>query len=113
KLVMSDDAKKLLGGVFVGDIELYSALRPLVGRDLDADPSAVIAPAGAGGALADAERPVDGVVCSCNNVDAGTIRSSVTEHGCTAIGQVKECTKAGTLCGPCDPTLIKLLNKEL
>src|SRR5690625_1332957 len=51
---MSDDAKKLLGGVFVGDIELYSALRPLVGRDLGADPSAVIAPAGAGGALADA-----------------------------------------------------------
>lgn len=113
KLVMSDDAKKLLGGVFVGDIELYSALRPLVGRDLGADPSAVIAPAGAGGALADAELPDDAVVCSCNNVDAGTIRSSVTEHGCTTIGQVKECTTAGTVCGSCVPTLTKLLNKEL
>ncbi|MGY5764859.1 nitrite reductase large subunit NirB [Brachybacterium sp. DNPG3] len=112
KLVMSDDAKTLLGGVFVGDIALYSQLRPLTGRTLGADPSAVIAPEGAG-AMADTELPDDAVVCSCNNVDAGTIRGAVTEHGCRTVGEVKECTTAGTVCGSCVPTLTKLLNKEL
>jgi nitrite reductase (NADH) large subunit len=111
KLVMSDDATTLLGGVFVGDIDLYPQLRPLVGRDLKADPSAVIAPEGGG--LGDAELPDDAVVCSCNNVDAGTIRASVTEHGCTTIGAVKECTKAGTVCGSCVPIVTKLLNQQL
>ncbi len=113
KLVMSDDAKILLGGVFVGDIELYSALRPLIGRELGADPSAVIAPEGAGDAMAGAELPDDAVVCSCNNVAAGTIREAVTEHDCHTVGAIKECTKAGTVCGSCVPTLTKLLNKEL
>ncbi len=113
KLVLSDDAKTLLGGVFIGDIELYSALRPLIGRPLGADPSAVIAPAGSGGAMADTELPDEAIVCSCNNVGAGTIRASVSEHGCTTIGEVKECTSAGTVCGSCIPTVTKLLNKQL
>lgn len=112
KLVMSDDAKTLLGGVFIGDIELYSSLRPLVGRELGADPSALIAPAGAG-AMPDTELPDDAVVCSCNNVAAGTIRTAVTEQDCHTIGEVKECTKAGTVCGSCVPLLTKILNKEL
>lgn len=113
KLVMSDDAKTLLGGVFVGDIALYSALRPLLGRELGADPSAVIAPEGGGDALAGTELPDEATVCSCNNVDAGTIRHAVTEQGCRTLGAVKECTKAGTVCGSCLPTLTKLLNTEL
>src|SRR5699024_5512331 len=80
KLMMSDDAKLLLGGVFVGDIELYSQLRPLIGRNLGADPSAVIAPEGGADAMAGAELPDDAVVCSCNNVDAGTVRHAIHEQ---------------------------------
>src|SRR5699024_9248089 len=49
KLVVSDDAQTLLGGVFVGDIALYSSLRPLLDRPLGADPSAFLAPEGGGG----------------------------------------------------------------
>ncbi|PMC76666.1 nitrite reductase large subunit NirB [Brachybacterium sp. UMB0905] len=113
KLVMSDDAQVLLGGVFVGDIELFSQLRPLVGRKLGADPSAVIAPDGGGDAMAGAELPDDATVCSCNNVDAGTVRRAVTEQGCHTLGAIKECTTAGTVCGSCVPTLTKLLNQEL
>ena len=113
KLVMSDDATTLLGGVFVGDISLYSQLRPLTGRALGADPSAVIAPEGGGDALAGAELPDDAVVCSCNNIAAGTIRHAVNEEGCHTVGAIKECTTAGTVCGSCVPTLTKLLNQEL
>ena len=32
-------------------------------------------------------------VCSCNNVDKGTIYRSVTEDGLTTVAQVKSCTK--------------------
>ena len=113
KLVMSDDATTLLGGVFVGDIALYSQLRPMTGRALGADPSAVIAPEGGGDALAGAEMPDDAVICSCNNVSAGTVRHAVNEQGCHTIGAIKECTTAGTVCGSCVPTLTKLLNQEL
>lgn len=113
KLVMSDDATTLLGGVFVGDIALYSQLRPMTGRALGADPSAVIAPEGGGDALAGAEMPDDAVICSCNNVSAGTVRHAVNEQGCHTVGAIKECTTAGTVCGSCVPSLTKLLNQEL
>ncbi|WP_010534903.1 nitrite reductase large subunit NirB [Brachybacterium squillarum] len=112
KLVMSDDATTLLGGVFVGDIALYSRLRPLVGRELGADPSAVIAPEG-GAALSDTALPDDAVVCSCNNVSAGTIREAVSEHECRTVGEIKTCTSAGTVCGSCVPTLTSLLHQQL
>ena len=32
KLVLSDDARTLLGGILVGDAPAYAALRPMVGR---------------------------------------------------------------------------------
>ncbi|MDN5716564.1 MAG: FAD-dependent oxidoreductase, partial [Janibacter sp.] len=34
KLVMSDDARTLRGGILVGDASAYSSLRPMVGREL-------------------------------------------------------------------------------
>ena len=47
KLVMTDDAKTLLGGIFVGDATPYSALRPMVGRELGGEPAAYLSAAGA------------------------------------------------------------------
>ncbi|WP_146805555.1 nitrite reductase large subunit NirB [Cellulomonas persica] len=111
KLVVSDDARTLLGGVFVGDIALYSSLRPLLGRPLGADPSAFLAPEG--GAPVSTDLPDDVVVCSCANVTAGTIRGAVTEHGCQSVAEVKTCTKAGTVCGSCVPMLTKIVNSSL
>ena len=49
KLVLSDDAKTLLGGVLVGDASAYGVLRPMVGEQLPGDPMALIAPAGSDG----------------------------------------------------------------
>jgi nitrite reductase (NADH) large subunit len=112
KLVVSDDARVLLGGVFVGDIALYSSLRPLLGRPLGADPSAFLAPEG-GGAPAQADLPDDVVLCSCSNVSAGTVRAAVTEHGCRSVGEVKTCTRAGTVCGSCVPLLTTVVNRTL
>jgi nitrite reductase (NADH) large subunit len=107
KLVVSDDATTLLGGLLVGDASSYGALRPLVGRTLPGDPAALIAPAGAGGIGVDA-LPDDAQVCSCNNVSKGAINAAIAE-GYTEVGTLKACTKAGTGCGSCVPMLKQLL----
>ncbi|GAB3451127.1 nitrite reductase large subunit NirB [Streptomonospora sediminis] len=109
KLVVSDDATTLLGGVLVGDASAYAGLRPLVGRELPGDPLDLIAPdrGGSGGAGVGA-LPDDAQVCSCNAVTKGAIRTAITE-GSTDIPAVKACTKAGTSCGSCVPMLKSLL----
>ena len=112
KLVVSDDASTLLGGVLVGDASAYSALRPLLGAALGGDPTAWLLPEGA-------QRPPSGelpdaaTVCSCNNVGAGAVRASVTQQGCADVGQVKACTKAGSSCGSCLPLVKQLMTAEL
>ncbi len=119
KIVTTDDAKTLLGGIFVGDASPYTSLRPMLGRELAAEPGAYLTAAG-GGDAPDTELPDDAILCSCNNVSAGTIRDTV--NGCGAcdgnapvqeLGELKGCTRAGTSCGSCVPMLKKLLETEL
>jgi nitrite reductase (NADH) large subunit len=111
KLVLSDDASTLLGGMLVGDAGAYQSLRPLVGSALGGDPAAWLVPGGveppSTGAMPDAA-----TVCSCNNVSAGTIRAAVGT-GCADLGCVKKCTRAGTSCGSCVPLVKQLVNAEL
>ncbi len=116
KLVMTDDAKTLLGGIFVGDATPYSALRPMVGRELSSEPAAYLSAAGAEAPGGD-ELPDDALVCSCNMVSAGAVRSAVLgdQHtdACTELGALKACTRAGTQCGSCVPLVKKILEAEL
>jgi nitrite reductase (NADH) large subunit len=111
KLVLSDDAKTLLGGILVGDASAYGALRPLVGAALGGDPAAYLAPAG--GSEPTTELPAEAVVCSCSNVTAGRIRDAVHEDGCTDAAAVKACTKAGATCGSCIFMVKKIVGQEL
>ena len=112
KLVMSDDARTLRGGILVGDASAYSSLRPMVGRELGGDPAAYLLPEGAAAAPA-GDLPDEAAVCSCNNVTAGEIRCAVSESGCTDLAGVKACTLAGTSCGSCLPLVKKLVTSEL
>jgi NAD(P)H-dependent nitrite reductase large subunit len=111
KLVLSDDARTLLGGILVGDASAYSGLRPMVGRELGADPAAFLLPEGAGPVKL--ELPDDAPVCSCNNVSAGTIRCAVRDEGCGDLKSLCGKTKAGTSCGSCLPIVKNLMNAEL
>ncbi|MGH3718104.1 MAG: nitrite reductase large subunit NirB [Pseudonocardiaceae bacterium] len=106
KLVVSDDARILLGGVLVGDAELYGTLRALVGAVLPADPGALISPSG--GELDASALPAGAQVCSCHAVTVETIGVAVRD-GAVTVPALKECTKAGTGCGSCVPMLKKLL----
>ncbi|WP_017591750.1 nitrite reductase large subunit NirB [Nocardiopsis potens] len=107
KLVVSDDASTLLGGVLVGDATAYAALRPLVGRALPGDPLALISPAGADTAGPSA-LPDDAQICSCNAVTKGDLRAAI-DGGAADVPALKAATCAGTSCGSCVPMLKTLL----
>ncbi|WP_374158198.1 nitrite reductase large subunit NirB [Mycobacterium sp. G7A2] len=114
KLVLSDDAKTLLGGILVGDASAYGILRPMVGEQLPGDPMALIAPTGTSsgstglgvGALPEAAQ-----ICSCNNVTKGDLTGAIAQ-GCHDVPALKTCTQAGTSCGSCVPLLKQLLEAE-
>ncbi|MUM16536.1 nitrite reductase large subunit [Mycobacterium sp. CBMA271] len=106
KLVVSDDARTLLGGILVGDASAYGTLRPMLGRELPTDPASLITPAGAEigvGAL-----PDDAQICSCNAVTKGAICGAICA-GATDVPAIKAATCAGTSCGSCIPMLKQIL----
>ncbi|MFE9388120.1 nitrite reductase large subunit NirB [Streptomyces sp. NPDC006784] len=115
KLVVSDDARTLLGGILVGDTSGYPLLRPLVGSPLPADPSVLLAPQSEGGAGAPpggvgvAGLPDSAQICSCHAVTKGELTEAITEQGCADVPALKSCTKAGTGCGSCLPALKQIL----
>ena len=115
KLVVTDDATRLLGGVLVGDAAEYAALRPMAGSDLPlpAEPADLILPARSGTAgLGPAALPDDAQVCSCHAVTKGTLCTAVRDDGVTDLGGLKTCTKAGTGCGSCVPLVRAILDDE-
>ncbi|MFW2514630.1 nitrite reductase large subunit NirB [Demequina sp. SO4-13] len=112
KLVLTDDARTLLGGILVGDASAYASLRPMVGSELGGDPGGWLLPEGSV-ERPNVELPDEASVCSCNNVTAGAIRCAVTDEGCTDLAGVKACTKAGTSCGSCLPLVKKIVGAEL
>ncbi len=114
KVVLSDDAKTLLGGILVGDASSYGILRPMVGEPLPGDPLALISPAGSdsgAGALGVGALPAGAQICSCNNVTKGDLTDAI-EGGCCDVAGLKKCTLAGTSCGSCVPLLKQLLEAE-
>jgi nitrite reductase (NADH) large subunit len=106
KLVVSDDARTLLGGMLVGDAAAYPTLRALVGTPLPAPPEDLLFP---GGRLAELTLPDTAQVCTCHAVSKGSVLDAIREHGLTDIPSVQECTRAGTGCGSCVPLLKGLL----
>ncbi|ETA06800.1 nitrite reductase large subunit NirB [Gordonia alkanivorans] len=108
KIVVSDDAKTLLGGILVGDASAYALLKPMVGREIPGDPAALIAPEGGTGVGMDA-LPDDAEICSCNGVSKGSICSAIADGACD-IAAIKGCTSAGTTCGGCLPSIKQLLS---
>ncbi|MFI0352051.1 nitrite reductase large subunit NirB [Actinomadura sp. 9N407] len=110
RLVVSDDARTLLGGVLVGDAESYPTLRAFIGAELPGSPEQALF---GGTEAAGGDLPGATVICSCNNVSAETIRCAIRDHGLTDLPGVKSCTRAGTTCGSCVPLAKRILDAEL
>lgn len=117
KIVVSEDGQFLLGAVLVGDAAEYGTLQQMAlnGIKLPADPEFLILPSGDGKAKAcigpDA-LPDSAQLCSCNNVSKGQICAAVGE-GCTTMGDIKACTKAGATCGGCVPLVTQVMKFEM
>jgi len=109
KLVVSDDASTLLGGVLIGDAAAYPVLRPMVGGALPGTLAELVLPARG---AADLVLPGAAQVCSCYDVSKDDITGAV-RGGCADLAGVKACTRAGTGCGSCVPLVKQLLGAEL
>lgn len=114
KLLFSHDGKRLLGGVLVGDASEYSNLLMLSksAEPLPCPPAELIVGSKTGASIGPKMTP-ETQVCSCNNVTHGEICSTIQKQGLTTIGDVKQCTKAGTGCGGCIPLVTNILNAQL
>lgn len=117
KIVVSEDGKKLLGSVLIGDAGGYDTLYQYASNNIDLpehpddlilpqrDASAVV---GLGmDALPDAAQ-----ICSCNNVSKGDLISAI-DGGIQTLSALKESSKAGTSCGGCAVMVGQILNSEL
>jgi nitrite reductase (NADH) large subunit len=120
KLVVSSDKKRLLGGILVGDASAYGQLLSICQNNLalPPHPEDLILPADReGGGKAPGmgidALPAAAMICSCHNVDKGTICSAISDKKLTVVGDIKSCTKAGTGCGSCVTLLKDLLHSEL
>jgi len=117
RLIVSEDNKKLLGAVMVGDTSDYGDLLQLMLNEIDLPehPDALILPAHAGGekpTLGADSLPESAVICSCFDVTKGKIAEAVAQ-GHHTIGDIKAVTGAGTGCGGCIPLVTSVLNAEL
>ena len=117
KIVTSADGKTLLGAVLVGDATEYGTLLQMAlnAIALPAHPEFLILPSSDGQAkpgLGPDALPDSAQICSCNSVTKGMIAAAVGE-GCTTIGAMKACTKAGATCGGCVPLVTQIMKSEM
>jgi len=116
RLVVSQDKKRLLGAVLVGEASGYSTLLQycLNGIALPENPDSLILPQRSDESvgLGPDALPASAQICSCYDVSKGQICSAI-EAGCSTVGSLKAETKAGTGCGGCSALLKSVLDCEL
>ena len=66
-----------------------------------------------GGAGEEDELTDDAQICSCNNVDLGTIKKAIADGKLNSVPGVMGATKAGKGCGGCIPAVTDILKKEM
>ncbi|MEV4667397.1 FAD-dependent oxidoreductase [Microbacterium sp. LWO12-1.2] len=104
KLVLSDDAQMLLGGILIGDASAYEALRPLVGTRLGADPSAYLETPGAGG-------DSGGAIARCEHFDMShdQLLDSVRLAALTTFSAIFDHFGVGGSCEICTREVARIL----
>jgi nitrite reductase (NADH) large subunit len=116
RMVVSDDNKKLLGAVLVGDAADYSTLHQyyLNAIDLPDNQDSLILPSRSGErvGLGPDALPMTAQICSCYDVSKGQVCEAI-EGRCHTIGALKAETQAATGCGGCAALLKSVLDCEL
>ncbi len=124
KVVVCASTGEVRGGMLVGDATAYAELAAMARGDLPTpgEPARLLPPGdlgGPGGAGAaggpgagGSALPDAAVVCSCENVTAGTLRDAIAD-GAADLTSLKACTRAGTGCGGCLPQATTILRSQL
>ncbi len=117
RLIISQDGKKLVGAVLVGDAQAYGTLLQLLLNDmtLPDNPSVLILPDTGeenSAGLGIEALPDSASICSCFDVSKGDIKQAVAA-GCCTMSDLKETTKASTGCGGCSALTKQVLDAEL
>lgn len=111
---ISEDGKRLVGGILVGDAEAYNMLLQVCknGMALPPNPEDLILGARGGEEVGGGvmDLPDEAVICSCENITKGDICSAIKDNDLDGVPAIKSCTKAGTGCGGCMPMLTDLYN---
>ncbi|MEN0004945.1 MAG: nitrite reductase large subunit NirB [Bacteroidota bacterium] len=118
RINVSQDGKKLLGGILVGDTADYNMLLQISKNGLALPPNAEDLILGARGGEGNAvgsvmDLPDEAVICSCENISKATICGAITSGDCADMKGVCAHTKAGTGCGGCKPMVKDLVNAQL
>jgi len=113
KLIVSEDGKKLLGAILVGDSSDFGSLLPYAksGEDLPVSPDELLFGSRSGGS-AHLPLPDTAQICSCNNVTKLDVVQAIVDNLGCSLDTLKKCTKAGTGCGGCLPQLTDLFHAE-
>jgi len=115
KVVVNEDATKVLGGVLIGDNSDYDTLLQYMLNEIaiPGSPLALIAPAGENKpTLGASALPMTATICSCLNVSKQNICDSIAA-GCCSLADVKAETKASSGCGGCAALLKNVVESEL
>ncbi|MGF1719724.1 nitrite reductase large subunit NirB [Vibrio kyushuensis] len=117
RLIISEDGKKIVGAVLVGDAEAYGTLLQMMQNDmpLPENPSVLILPNVAqdeSAGMGIEALPDTAMICSCFDVTKGDIKQAVAA-GCTTMASLKETTNASTGCGGCSALAKQVLDSEL
>lgn len=117
RINLSGDGKKLLGGILVGDASDYNMLHQIYanGMPLPPNPEDLILGARGGEGIATSvlDLPDTAIICSCENVDKGSLCSLLDDGSASSVADLSACTKAGSGCGGCKPILNDLVDRYL
>lgn len=114
RLVLSEDAKRLLGGILVGDVSSYFLMRSLCNSssELEIEVEQLL--------VSQYSEPVSMgvvdpkvIVCSCNNVTIGEVQTCITQEQNWDLASIKFNSRAGTGCGSCVGFVKSILDKAL
>lgn len=114
RLVLSGDAKTLLGGILVGDVSSYALMRSMCSSSSELDfevERLLVSQSSEPMAMGVVDPKV--IVCSCNNVSLGEVRTCIREGENWDLPSIKSKSKAGTGCGSCVGFIKSILDDEL
>jgi len=118
RLNISNDGKRLLGGVLVGEASAYNMFLQTVNNKLPIPEHPELLLLGENqntksvGANLD-DLPDEAIICSCEGISKALIVDAVTNQGCENIEHIKKCTKAGSGCAGCLPMVKDLLSNTM